>query len=179
MNKLEVLSEIKGFLDGYNNDLKYLVNVETDPDSNMADCIIHEPGKVPEQKKVKYTPFMYMKDLSLNNLILYPHHPELIENKKIQYGITITPLKTGNHKRLKNGYCFKISSSKSYNAIIDFLKDGKVYPYDCYFSADNGLTAKAIGDEKQGDKLYWNKSVSGYNLDAIDIIDFVYLISAV
>jgi hypothetical protein len=30
MNKQNILGEIKGFLEGYNNDLKYLVNVETD-----------------------------------------------------------------------------------------------------------------------------------------------------
>ena len=130
MDKLNILSEIKGFLDGYNNDLNYLVNVETNSDNNIAECVIHEPGKDPEIRKVEYVPFMYMKNLKQNNLQLYPQHPEVIENKKIQYGITITPLKTGNHKRLKNGYCFKITSSKSFNSIVNFLKDGKINPYE-------------------------------------------------
>jgi DNA polymerase elongation subunit (family B) len=130
IDKLKVLSEIKGFLDGYNNELKYLVNVETNPENNIAECVVHEPGKSPEIRRVKYTPFMYMKDLSLNKLKLYPDRPEILDSKLIQYGITITPLKTGNHKRLKNGYCFKITSSHSYNAIIDFLKDGRIYPYE-------------------------------------------------
>ena len=53
---------------------------------------------------------------------------------------------------------------------------GKVAPFDCYFSADNGLTERYLGDERQGDKLYWNYSVANYNLDNIDLIDFVYLI---
>ena len=126
IDKSKVLTEIKEFLDGYNNDLKYLVNVEINPETNTAECIIHEPGKDPEIRKIQYTPFMYMKDLSLteSKIRLYAHDPGILENKKIQYGITITPLKTGNHRRLKNGYCFKITSSKSYNAIINFLKDG-------------------------------------------------------
>jgi len=54
---------------------------------------------------------------------------------------------------------------------------GKVYPYDCYFSNDNGITAKSIGEEQTGDKLYWNTSIAGYNLDSsYDKIDFIYLI---
>jgi len=52
---------------------------------------------------------------------------------------------------------------------------GKVYPFDCYFSNDNGLTSRIIGDERTGDKLYWNNSVAGYELDTTDLIDFVYL----
>jgi DNA polymerase elongation subunit (family B) len=145
MDKLKVLTEIKGFLDGY-NDLKYLVNVEANPDSNIAECIIHEPGRDPEIRQIKYTPFMYMKNLEQNKLKLYAHFPEILDSKKIQYGITITPLKTGNHKRLKNGYCFKITSSKSYNAIINFLKDGKVYPYEKLKDDDDNDVKDAKGE---------------------------------
>jgi DNA polymerase elongation subunit (family B) len=145
MDKLKVLSEIKGFLDGY-NDLKYLVNVETDPNTNIAECIIHEPGRDPEIRKIKYTPFMYMKNLEQNKLKLYSNFPEIFENKKIQYGITITPLKTGNHKRLKNGYCLKLTSSKSYNSIINFLKDGKIYPYEKLKDSDNNDVRDANGE---------------------------------
>lgn len=53
---------------------------------------------------------------------------------------------------------------------------GKIYPYDCYFSPDGGITPRVLGDEKKGDKLYWNGSVSNYQLDTDDLIDFVYLI---
>lgn len=56
---------------------------------------------------------------------------------------------------------------------------GKTFPHDCYFSSDNGLSAKILGDEKQGDLLFWNQSVAGYNLDTIDLIDFVYLINTI
>lgn len=149
MDKLKVLSEIKEFLDGYNNELKYLVNVETNPDNNIAECIIHEPGKQPEIIRVQYTPFMYMKELSQFNLKLYANDADIYENKLIQYGITIAPLKTGNQKRLKNGYCLKITSSKSYNSIINFLRDGKIYPYE-KLRDDDGNEVK---DEK-GEPIY-------------------------
>ena len=54
MDKVKVLAEIKSFLEGYNNDLKYLVNVETDPNTNFADCIIHEPNQKPRIEHIKY-----------------------------------------------------------------------------------------------------------------------------
>jgi DNA polymerase elongation subunit (family B) len=149
MDKVNALTEIKSFLDGYNNDLKYLVNVETNADNNMAECIIHEPDKEPKIIKVKYTPFMYMKNLELQGVKLYDKNPEIFENKKIECGITITPLKTGNHKRLKNGYCFKVTSSKSYNAIIKFFRDGGIYPFET-LRDDEGNNVK---DEK-GEPIY-------------------------
>ena len=149
MDKLKVLTEIKGFLDGYNHDLKYLVNVETNPESNEAECIIHEPNKDPEIRRIRYTPFMYMKDLSKHKLELYADRREIYENKLIQYGITITPLKTGNQKRLKNGYCFKITSSKSYNAIINFLRDGRINPYEKLKDEDDNEVKN-----KKGEAIY-------------------------
>lgn len=59
---------------------------------------------------------------------------------------------------------------------IEVNVGGKNYPYDCYFSPDGGNTARIVGDERQGDKLYWNGSIAGYELDTIDLIDFQYLI---
>ena len=53
-NKIEVLTEIKGFLEGYNTDIKYLVNVETNPNTNYGECVIHEPGTEPKFMKIKY-----------------------------------------------------------------------------------------------------------------------------
>ena len=53
---------------------------------------------------------------------------------------------------------------------------GKTFPNDCYFSPDGGVSVRSRGDERLGDKLYWNGSIAGYQLDAIDLIDFIYLI---
>lgn len=156
VNKLEILGEIKEFLDGYNNNLKYLVNVETDPDTNVAECVIHEPGKSPEIRKVTYTPFMYMKDLALtpNKLKLFAHDPDILSNMLIKHGITIIKLKTGNHKRLKNGYCFKLTSSKSYNHIVEFLRDGGINPYE-KLRDDDGIEIK----NAKGEPIFTNKEL--------------------
>ena len=146
MNEVNILSEIKGFLEGHNNKLKYLVNVETDPRYNYAECIIHEPNEKPKIVKVEYEPFMYMKDLSKFNRQLYEGHSEqLIEGKRIKYGITITKLKTGNQKRLVNGYCYKITSHRSYNDIINYLRDGGINPYEKATDIDGNFIRDAKG----------------------------------
>ena len=63
MDKIKILNEIKAFLEGYNDDLKYLVNVECDPKVNFAECVVHPPNGPKEIQKITYTPFMYSKDL--------------------------------------------------------------------------------------------------------------------
>ena len=147
MDKQKVLSEIKGFLEGYNNDLKYLVNVETDPRTNVAECIIHEPNQKPRIEHIKYEPFLYMKDLSKSNFKLYAGQSDtLINSKRIKYGITITPLKTGNQKRLVEGYCFKLTSSRSYNDIINYLRDGGMNPYEKQMDENEEVVKDAKGD---------------------------------
>ncbi|RPI85429.1 MAG: hypothetical protein EHM34_01815 [Nitrosopumilales archaeon] len=150
IDKLSVLSEIKGFLEGYNNDLRYLVNVETDPSTNYADCVIHEPGKDPKIIKVGYEPFMYVKDLEKLNRELYVGKSDALkESMKIKHGITITALKTGNQKRLVDGYCFKVTSRKSYNDIIDYFREGGIYPYEKLKNSD-GKDAK----DMKGEPIY-------------------------
>ena len=149
MSTADVLSEIKGFLEGYNDELKYLVNVETNPNTNDAECVIHEPGSKPKIIKVKYTPFMFCKDFEKNKHILYKdrlNREDTIESKKKQYGIKITELKTGNHGRLSNGFCYKITSTKSYNAIIDYLRDGGFDPYAKKKDKKNRIIKDARGD---------------------------------
>lgn len=145
MDKLSVLKEIKSFLDGYNDDLKYLVNVEIDPRSNMADCVIHEPNTEKKIIKVKYEPFIYVKDLAKHGLKLYLNNERIYEDKLRQHGITITKLQTGNYKRLNDGYCYKITSSKSMSHIMDFLSDGGVFPYQKTYDDDNKVVKDIDG----------------------------------
>lgn len=45
---------------------------------------------------------------------------------------------------------------------------------DCYFSGDNGTTARAIADIEAGDGLYWNGSIAGYELEDTDLVDIIY-----
>lgn len=44
----------------------------------------------------------------------------------------------------------------------------------CYFSGDNGTTARAIADIEAGDTLHWMGSIAGYELDGTDEIDIKY-----
>jgi len=151
MNKQNILSEIKGFLEGYNEELRYVTNIETDPRTSHAECVISEPNKEPRIESIKYEPFLYMKDISRLNIKLYENQSEqYIESKKIKYGITITPLKTGNQKRLVEGYCFKITSSRSYNDILSYLRDGGIDPYE-KLTDDDGQIVK---DDKKGEAIY-------------------------
>ena len=54
---------------------------------------------------------------------------------------------------------------------------------DCYFSGDNGATARRIVDITKFDKFYWNAVIAGYNIDFYqkgskdnDDLDFAYFI---
>lgn len=44
----------------------------------------------------------------------------------------------------------------------------------CYFSGDGGTTPRARDDVRSGDRLYWNGSIAGYQLEADDLIDLEY-----
>jgi len=155
MDKHKVLGEIKGFLEGYNNDIKYLVNVETDNRTDIAECIIHEPNQKPRIENIRYTPFMYMKDLERLGRTLYPDRDEsYIESKRIKYGITITKLKTGNQKRLVDGYCYKLSGRRSYNDIVNYVRDGGIDPYEKLKDENDNF----VRDEK-GKMVYKNRDL--------------------
>lgn len=45
----------------------------------------------------------------------------------------------------------------------------------CYFSADEGATAKTIANVAVGDKLFWVPSVAGYPLLSSFLIGFLYI----
>lgn len=154
MDKLSILKEVKGFLDGYNEDLKYLVNVEIDSNSNMADCVIHEPNQPKKIVKIKYEPFIFMKDLEKCGVKLYVNtsNPLTYQEKLRQYGITISKLQTGGFSRLIEGFCYKITSSKSINSIMEFLKDGGLHPYQKLYDGD-GDPIK----DKDGNVIFKNK----------------------
>lgn len=138
MDKHKVLGEIKGFLEGYNTEIKYLVNVETDPRTDIAECVIHEPGQKPRIENIRYTPFTYMKDLERHGIMLYPgKNEEYKESKRIKYGIKITKLKTGNQQRLVDGYCYKVTSHRSSNDITQYFRDGGLDPFEKTYN-ENG-----------------------------------------
>lgn len=48
----------------------------------------------------------------------------------------------------------------------------------CYFSSDDGTTAKEIANISAGDTLYWNGSIAEFELDGTDEIDIIYQASS-
>jgi DNA polymerase elongation subunit (family B) len=130
MDKKQVINEIKYFLEGKNDELKYIVNVETDPNENLASCVIHEPNKDYRIEKIPYTPFLYIKNLKKIGYNLYHGDKDLVKRKMGQYGITLEKMETGGHSRLENGYPYKVTSTKSYNSILHFFRDAGLDPFE-------------------------------------------------
>ncbi len=131
MNKLETINKIKHFLDGHNNDVTHLVNIETSPYTNYAVCYFHLPNNTKVKREIYYESFLYVRDLSKFGIELYPDRLKEIEShKKEQYGITIKKLRTDNQKKLEDGYCYKFSSTRSFDSIIKYIKDGGIDLYE-------------------------------------------------
>jgi len=74
--------------------------------------------------------------------------------------ITNTPVNNGYVKVEINGVGYSLGDGVK-------TKDG-------YFSSDGGTTAKNIASISAGDVYYWNGTISGFDLDADDRVDFFY-----
>ena len=147
--------EIKKFLEGENEDLKYVVNVQANKYSNKAECIIHKPDGYKCIETHTYTPFLFVKDLKKHGIVLYDNNKELIKLKIEQYGITFTKLKTGNQKRLENGYTYKVSSNISFDAILNFYKDGGVDIYEKQRNEKGRLIKDKMGNHILNNRKYF------------------------
>ena len=158
MDKFKVIQEIKPFLEG-RGDLKYLVNVEATRFRNVADCVIHEPGKKPQILQLPYEPFLYIKNFKKHGLSLYDDDVEKKKDALEKYGITITPLKTGNQKRLVDGYCFKVTTTQSFNSMVKFFQEGGVSPFEKVYDDDGEPINDFRGftQMKYRDLFYWVK----------------------
>lgn len=148
--------EIKKFLEGENEDLKYVVNVQANKYNNKAECIIHRPDGYKCIETHTYTPFLFVKDLKKHNIVLYDNNKDLIKLKLEQYGITFTKLKTENQKRLENGYTYKVSSSISFNSILNFYKDGGVDIYEKQRNDKGRLIKDKMGNHILNNRKYFN-----------------------
>ncbi len=60
------------------------------------------------------------------------------------------------------------------NGVGQKLADGDRDAGDCYFSGDSGASAKALADIVEGDELYWNGIVTGWELETDDVVDLLY-----
>lgn len=59
------------------------------------------------------------------------------------------------------------------NGVLISVGDG-VKNEASYFSNDNGKTARLLNDIQIGDRLFWNGSIAGYQLDTSDNLRFDY-----
>jgi DNA polymerase elongation subunit (family B) len=118
--------EIEKFLQGHNNDTKYLVNIEADYFTNKVSLIFDFPG-IGNQvvKDVPYRPFMYIKDLNKIGLSSYYKNDKYKRQNINDYGIRIVKMETNGHDRLEYGYMYKVYG----NSIVDinkYFKEGKL-----------------------------------------------------
>lgn len=133
------ISEIQSFLEGKNNDIKYLVNVETDPEDRYATCFIHEPNKEKRVERIEFEPFLYLKDLSKTGHVLFNGNKEKLKVMLVKYGVSIKKMKTGNHSRLENGFPYKVTTSKTYQDILEFFKEAGLDPFQKLYDENNRL----------------------------------------
>ena len=154
MTKSDIINEIKPFLEGRNNNIKYLVNVEAKPNDNIAKCIIQDPERGLIIEEHKYTPFTYIKDIKKLGINLYNGDETLKREKIKKYGLKFTILETGKQKRLEEGYKIKVESSQSYYAITNFFKEGGLDPYE----KEKDANGRLVRDNK-GDLIYPNRHI--------------------
>lgn len=133
------IAEIQKFLEGNNNDVKYVVNVETIANEGFATCVIHEPNKEKKVVQIPFTAFIYMKDLRKTGHVLFNGNKEKLKVMLVKHGITFKKMKTGNHSRLENGYPYKVTSSKSYQHILDFFKEANLDPFQKIYDDRNKI----------------------------------------
>lgn len=139
MSAQNTITEIQSFLEGKNNDVKYLVNVETDAKDDFATCIIHEPNKDKVVEKIKFESFIYIKDLKKTGHLLFNGNRDKLLVMLQKHGITFKKMKTGNHPRLENGYPYKVTTTKSYSHILEFFKEAKLDPFQKIYDDRNKL----------------------------------------
>lgn len=122
--------ELIDFLEGKDSP-NFVTSVITDDNTNKAFLVIDENN----EKKVKvvtYEPFLFMKELTGELKKRFYKNDVNYKRKAMEkHGISFAKLRTTNKygevvKRLDDGYKYIVKSTKSYQAILDFFKEGGV-----------------------------------------------------
>lgn len=124
----EIISQeaIETFLNGADPE-QYIVGVEYDYPSNRIYKIIQDPKRGKIIKEDKFTPFLWVGDLS--ELNFYGGSKWQQKKKMDEYGIIIEKLQTHGNERLENGMKYLVKSLKSYTSLISFFKQGGIDPW--------------------------------------------------
>ena len=118
--------EIKKFLEGEDPE-KYIVAVEYDYRSNSIFKIKEDPTNGKQIQKEKFIPFAWVGDLRPFNF--YSNSKSKQKEAMSKHGIMIEKLNNHDEPRLVEGLNFLIKTTKTYQNLIAFFRDGGVDPW--------------------------------------------------
>ncbi len=127
---------IESFLQG-SDPQKYIVAVESGYSEPIVTLVINDPEKGKYTQQYPYKPFLWFKEDILD--ILYDGGRKKQLDNCSKFGVKLTQLttsdSTGNEpNRLKNGYKYMATCTKSYNNLVQFFKNGGVDIFNKEFS---------------------------------------------
>jgi DNA polymerase elongation subunit (family B) len=136
--------ELTDFLEGVNSPI-HVTNIIADETSNKA-YIVSDVDGIKKVEQITYEPFVWMRDISEFKNKFYKGDINWKYKAMEKHGITFKSLRTVDKEgvivdRLNEGYKYLVKSSKSFQAIKDFFKEGGL-----------GLWSK----DKDDTKLFFN-----------------------
>lgn len=117
---------IEKFLNG-NDPEKYITSLEYDYGDNFIYKMIQDPIKGKIVRRDSFTAFLWCGDL--NKLNFYKNDKTVIQQKMLEYGISIRKLETYDNIRLEKGLKYLVKTSKTYTDLINFFKKGGLDPW--------------------------------------------------
>ena len=123
---------IESFLQG-SDPQQYIVAVESSYDKPSVTLVINEPNEEKRLEEKSFKPFLWFKE-DITKKLYDGNKLKRIEASK-KYGVKIKTLRTWNENgespsRLANGYKYMATCERSYNALIQFFKEGGVDVFD-------------------------------------------------
>ncbi len=131
--KNEVTPEqIEKFLNG-SDDQKYIVGIEAGYNEPNVTLIINEPNTKKKLVKAPFKPFLWFKH-EVTQKMYEGKRVKMIE-AGARYGVKITALRVSDNNghtpdRLKNGFRFMATCSKSYNDLVNYFREGGIDVFD-------------------------------------------------
>lgn len=118
--------EIQKFLEGSDQE-KYIVAIEYDYQSSSIFKIKEDPINGKEIVKDKFVPFAWVGDLRPYNF--YSNSKAKQKEAMSKHGIVIEKLQNFDEPRLVSGLNFIIKTTKTYQNLISFFREGGVNPW--------------------------------------------------
>ena len=119
--------EIEEFLLGEDPE-KYIVALEYDYQSSKVFKIIQDPEKGKIIKPDNFIPFAWVGNLHDKNF--YKGNKFAQKQAMSECGIIIDKLETHGDPRLENGLRFMVKTTKTYQHLVNFFKQGGLNPWD-------------------------------------------------